>query len=142
MKIFNVNKGSRLAQIIDKVHDLQHFQTLVNDYLPSPLDQHCQVANYQQGCLSLAVDSASWATQLRFLLPDLQAKLQSTQALRNLKRLDYLVLPQEQAPERQTLKTVPLSAVSRDILGQLAKSVSHAGLKRSLKTLTSHREET
>lgn len=42
-------------------------------HLGSPLNSHCWVANFQNGRMVIYVDSASWATQLRFRIPSLLA---------------------------------------------------------------------
>jgi len=39
--------------------------------LPSPLNQHCYVANVRAHTLVIHTDSALWATQLRLRVPEL-----------------------------------------------------------------------
>ncbi len=56
------------------IDDLNHTFTTVLD---NELIPHCRVGYYDLGVLTLFTDSATWATRLRYAVPDLTSKLRA-----------------------------------------------------------------
>ncbi|MDF7670546.1 DciA family protein [Orbaceae bacterium ESL0721] len=60
-----------LSQIHKQTIALAKLTRMVKTLLPSPLNEHCRVANYRQGLLILEVSSASWLSRLKYEQSDL-----------------------------------------------------------------------
>jgi hypothetical protein len=74
-------------------YDANHRQTKLlrrEDELPL-LDQHCCIAKYSKGVLVLAVDNASWATQVRYHTPDIIEALKILPEFNKLKTIQCFV---------------------------------------------------
>jgi hypothetical protein len=59
----------------------ERFQKELEVSLPTPLNQHCRIANVREKTIVIHADSSLWATRLRFLSPDLIRKWQQDTAL-------------------------------------------------------------
>ncbi len=79
------NDGKVLQAILARVAELKQLNTLFAEHLEPVLAKHCQVVNIDQGCLIVIVDNGSWATQLRFQIPNVLSKLRNHAHLQNLK---------------------------------------------------------
>lgn len=66
---------SQLGKIVEKTEHIQKLTAILHSYLEEPLKSYCQAANFQDGCLTISTESAVWATQLRYLTPDLLKQL-------------------------------------------------------------------
>ena len=54
---------------------LQALSKAVHSLLPPKLAAQCQVSHFSKGCLLLTTDQPTWASQLRYLIPELRDKL-------------------------------------------------------------------
>jgi hypothetical protein len=85
-------KDTPLGQIIQRA---QHIHTLQNDLkleLGSEFSGHFWVGSYENGFLTLLVDSASLATKLRFSIPDIRENLRKQNAWFGLKSINVKIL--------------------------------------------------
>ena len=62
------NDGKTLQNLFQKVALLSEFNHIFAQYVEPTIVAHCKVANLQNNCLIVIVDSGNWATQLRFLI--------------------------------------------------------------------------
>lgn len=60
----------RLSQVLSKVQTLHSLDQLLPNILPLELITQCRVINKDNTTLVLEVDSASWATRLRYAEPE------------------------------------------------------------------------
>ena len=81
------NDGKTLKGLFQKVDQLREFNRIFAQYAEPGIVAHCKIANLQNNCLIVIVDSGSWATQLRFLIPDLLAKMRQHVCLAGLKSI-------------------------------------------------------
>jgi len=58
---------THLAKLFQYTRELKYLNRCVQSWLPSPLNQHVSVANVKTGVLFLLVDSAAWASKVRFM---------------------------------------------------------------------------
>jgi hypothetical protein len=70
----------------------------VRDLLGPAARTHCVAARAQQGVLTVTADSPSWATRLRYRVPELLADLPDL----GLAQARVLARPQEREPQRQS----------------------------------------
>ncbi len=68
-------ESGSLARLHRRSEALLSLDRRLRDLLPHPLSEHCRVANVRGGLLVVHVDSAAWATQLRFLASQLAPAL-------------------------------------------------------------------
>ncbi len=74
---------------------LKKIADIVIPQLPSELQLHVKIADYQNTTLFLELKSAAFATQLRFLLPALLQKLCLRPPLQRLREIKYYVQPRQ-----------------------------------------------
>lgn len=95
-----------ILEIIEKSQGLQKLQAhslalqkiaeTVIPCLPSELQSHIKVADYQHTILYLELKSAAFATPLRFLLPSLLQTLCLKPGLHRLREIKYYVQPRQE----------------------------------------------
>lgn len=96
----------------------------VRQHLPKPLQLHCQVANYRDGILIVQTDNAAWATQLRYILPEVQTRLQTYPEFKALNSIRYFVRPAKNAAEKALTNPITLSAENAQILSAAAEHIA------------------
>jgi hypothetical protein len=106
--------------------------TRVRDLLAPGARPHCLQATIKDGALTVTVDSAAWATRLRYLAPDLVQGLGTTGVIAAKIR----ARPVDRQPIRQTAQRVPrLTAAVVEHLITAADHVSDAGIAEVLRRL-------
>ncbi len=85
------NSKSRLGWIMHKAQRIQQLNNLLFDMLDSPLNMHCQALNIEESKITIAADSAAWATQLRFQQRDLLNRLKFHNTWRFVQQIDIKV---------------------------------------------------
>lgn len=69
--------NSKLSQICMRAIQLEELSTIVLKFLPQAVSAHCQVSSFRSGILVLITSSPLWATQLRYLAPELRERLRT-----------------------------------------------------------------
>lgn len=88
-----VNNNSSLNNIFKKLSELESLQQLWQTYVPANLRAYTKVANYRDDCLVIAAASAAWATELRFILPQMLQTLRTAGKLYQLRSITFYVDP-------------------------------------------------
>ena len=86
---------NELADLINKVNQLQELNQHLQNILDPKLAKHCQVANFDKSTLVLVVDNSNWATRIRYMIPDLIAQLKQISAFHTLKTIQCIISPDE-----------------------------------------------
>lgn len=73
-----------LQGLMSRLDELQRLNTLLGEHLEVEIAKHCQVVKFEKNCLFVIVDNGSWATQLRFQIPELMTKLRQIPKMENL----------------------------------------------------------
>lgn len=115
--------NSLLEGYFHAVKRLTTLNKLLKKQLPILLQSHCQVANYQAGCLSIQTDNAAWATQLRYILPDIQKKLETLPEFKDLKTISYFIAPAENLATQQPIHELKISSDSAQIIKDAAEYI-------------------
>lgn len=79
MKLFGqlmISNSEILSHLSAHNNTLQKLNNKFQEYLPTPLNQHCQVANFREKTLVIHTESSLWATRLRYITPTLIGKWQ------------------------------------------------------------------
>lgn len=128
-----------LAPLLAHAATLQRLNRLVHQWLPPPLSDHCRVANYKGGILTIHVGSSAWATKLRYLLPSLREKLAQQQELRNITEVRLRTIAEPAAPRREQ-RRVRMPKEAAVLLNSLADRISSRDLAASLRRLARNAE--
>lgn len=75
MRPINRCFNKQLVDICQRSIELEELSKHVAQMLPADLAQACSVGSFNKGCLILTTNNATWASQLRYLLPELRDKL-------------------------------------------------------------------
>lgn len=84
MRLISKCLNTKLTQICMQAIKLEEISALVSHYLPVELQAHCQVGSFRAGILNLVTSDPVWATQLRYILPELRERLRSEAKLYQL----------------------------------------------------------
>jgi hypothetical protein len=124
---------------------LHHCQTLLylNQLLPltlsAPLQPHCYVANIRAQTLVIQVDSALWATRLRYEIPRCLKHWQTLFPAQQIEKIEIQVRPLTSTPNSSAPYPKPiLSKKAATSLREVANTVTHPKLKGVLLRLATH----
>ncbi len=87
------SKSSQLNNLFKKLTELESLQQLWQVHVPDNLRAYTKVANYRDDCLVIAVASAAWATELRFISPQMLQSLRVDGKLYQLRSISFYVDP-------------------------------------------------
>lgn len=123
------------TQLIDlclQAIKLDELNSKIKTALKAPLSDNCQVAAFNKGCLVLSVTNAAWATDLRYLIPELRDKLRKS-GLYQLVSIKIVLTGKalQQAPN-PPLRKVNLSEKARDNIRNAGTLCTYQPLKEAL----------
>jgi len=132
--IRSINKclNVQLLDICQRAIQLDELNEKIKTFLPLPLSDYCQVANFNQGCLLISVKNAAWATELRYLLPELRDKLRAA-GLYRLTSIKIALADCEALPSQENVANNPvLSAAARANILTTSELCSYQPLREAL----------
>ena len=83
--------NQQLTSLYAKAEKLLWLNQRVLNHLPSHLAPHCKVANFEQGTLTLVVNTQVFATEMRYRLPELRSNLRKNEKLYELITIKLIV---------------------------------------------------
>jgi hypothetical protein len=86
------NQGA-LAPLLEKVNKLQQLNASFLPLIEPGLKSHCQVVNYTEHHLVMAVPNGALATQLHFMIPTLLVRCKQDPHLRHIQTIQCKVQP-------------------------------------------------
>lgn len=129
----------QLADICQKALQLKSLQQQVIPLLPERLQAFCQVGSFYKGCLVITTSDAAWASQLRFLMPELRDRLRR-KGLYQLSSIKIALIEQVESMEsRKSRAPSALSASTRQQILSQCEQISYQPLKNALKKLAKDR---
>ena len=75
MRSINRCLNKQLSDLCQRSMQLEELSAKIIKLLPNMLAMECQVGSFNKGCLVLTTTSATWASQLRYSIPELRDKL-------------------------------------------------------------------
>ena len=87
-----LSQGALLSKIKERTVALSQLTKVIDELLPTPLNQQYRVANYRQGVLILEVSSASWLTRLKYEQSNLLSGIRQ-KILPSLSSIQYKINP-------------------------------------------------
>ncbi len=123
----------KLIDICQSVVQLEALNGILAHYLPTHFQQHCRIGSFSRGTLNLVTSDSGWATQLRYLLPEIRDKLRKEAGLFQLVSIKITL---DTKPVLQT-KTKPkcktrISEKSRQIILDTSLQCQHLPLQEAL----------
>ena len=132
-----IDNSNSLKNIVIKSKHLIKLNRLLLESMPKNIGSHCKLANLNKGILNIHVDSANWATQLRYYIPELMTTLRKHEEFSNLVSIKHHVRPSVNAQKKKIAKVKPLSTESRVSLQKTADALNHPELAEALNRFAS-----
>ena len=88
-----LSKSTVLQNLLNKTNELQYLSKIFAICLEEKLAKHCRIAkmDLENKTLHVAVDNPTWATKLRYVLPDVLKNLRTQPEFKNIKSIKYSV---------------------------------------------------
>ncbi|MDF2940091.1 MAG: hypothetical protein K0R66_733 [Gammaproteobacteria bacterium] len=130
-----------LGKLLQVVNKIQSLNELVKKDLPANLRKHVRVLNLSQGKLVLEVENSSWATKLRFALPELLSSLRKVPELAGLRTIEHQIATKQHkspASKKPEPSNFQLSEQAIESLKSCIEASSDDTLKKALKKFMAH----
>jgi len=130
----------QLRAICQKSVQLDEINAKVKEYLPESLADYCLVGSFNKGCLLITTTNASWATKLRYALPELRDNLRKNAGFYQLMSIKVTLLEtQYQQPLVKPKSPSSLSTSSRNAIRAASELCTYIPLKEALNQLAEDR---
>lgn len=136
--ILQQDPQSILGFLQKKVYELKNLNQRWRAEVPSPLSAYSRVANFRDQCLIIEIDSAAWATRLRYLLPDISKKLKHYPELHTLKHIEWYIQPPSHTSIAKEKPSLSLTASNARLLYVTAKHTTIKALQEALLRVAQH----
>lgn len=133
-KILNHN-SDLITRLMARARQLRRLENALMPVLQGELAHHVRLAGYQQGILTLLVDSPAWASQLRFSKPNLLKKLKNSDKFSEIADIIVKVAPIDQSHDSVSHTIRVRSKQAKESLLSTADAVNNDALKDALKRL-------
>lgn len=128
-----------LSSIIHKAQQLNSLTKILHQFLESDCTPYCRVANYANEILVIEINNATWATQIRYRIPELLGKLKQMEPLHDLKKIEWYIQPVvSSVPDNK--QSLSLTKENQVLLQETAESIPTKSLKSALLRLANNRE--
>lgn len=134
-----VARFGHLKQLTAQAARLDKLDRLLKAGLPPSLQDHTRLAAIRDGCLVLHVDSAAWATQLRYRTPEILAQLPAEPEFDEVRSIRIRTRPAEHRDATHTAPARPLSQASVDAVLAQADCTDDERLREALLRLARRR---
>lgn len=84
--------NKQLSDLCQRSLQLEELSSKVAALLPMELAKVCTVGSFNKGCLILTTTDAVWASQLRYMLPELRDKLRKEAGMYQLSSIKMSVI--------------------------------------------------
>lgn len=126
-----------LQRLMARAQATDHLQQLLNQFLQPAAREHCHIATYQAGILSLIVTDGNWATRLRYQQKRLLKQLQGLTEFSDVVRLQFKVRPPMHA-EKAPTRSIKLSEHAGQTIQASADATQDPVLREALQRLAQH----
>jgi len=135
---FLSGSSDNLHRLAAHCSQLQHLTRIVREFLPSPLNQHCQVANIRDQHLVLHADSSAWATMLHYQAPALLEHLKKQPGLEHICNIRTKTSQHSQRNSDIKPSHSKLPVNTAALIKSLAESMTNPALKKAMQRLVRH----
>lgn len=130
-----------LAILVTRSRQLQRWTGIFRSYLDAELAAHCYVSGIDAENLTIFVDSAAWATRLRFQIPQLLPKLRhANPVFVDVQNIRVKILSQQSIEQSPSLgQTGPtMNMDNAKSINSLSNSIDDPELQLALQRLAKH----
>lgn len=127
---------SELATLVTRTRKLQALTLTFRQVLDPELASHCYVGNIENDCLTVLVDSAAWASKLRFSSHSILHNLnQLNHMLSRINKLEVKIVNQRIEQPAPAYQKPQMNQENAKGLITLAESIDDNGLQAALTRL-------
>lgn len=128
-----LGRNPQLQRLLRQARTLQRMQTALEKHLSPELAEHCQVAAFSDGVLTLYTRSPAWAAKLRFLTADLLSSLRDDTTFAPLVTIRVKARPPAEHPAPiAPPRLAGLSPATSALLRQVADNTEDTELRQAL----------
>jgi|SRR5690554_425483 len=135
-----LQNSASLQRLVTRAKAVEHLQRLLNQFLQPAAHEHCYLANYHAGILTLIVTDGQWATRLRYQQKRLLKQLQTLPEFNGVSRIQLKVRPPLQT-EKLKLRTIMLSEQAGQTIQASAEATQDPRLRKALERLAKHAQK-
>lgn len=135
-----LREAKPLKALLGHAQRLGHLQRLLESQLQPAAREHCHVAKWREGQLTLVVTDGHWATRLRYQQKRLQRQLQLFEEFANLTRIQFRVQP-PLVQRRASGHSMDLSTDAAQTIQSTADGISDPALRAALERLAAHAKD-
>jgi len=137
MRRINQCFNTRLLELCKRTMQLEDLNTKLHALLPNTLKDHCHVGSFNGGCLVIITNSATWASQVRYLVPELRDQFRINAGIYQLTSIKVAVaLIDTNIPSRKT-SSASISTKARADIIKAGEDCRYEPLKEALLQLGS-----
>lgn len=126
-----LGQSGPLHRLYDQARILKGLQQIIENCLPPAMVSHVKISSYRNNNLHLIIDSAHWATRLRYIEQDMLKKLKSVDEFQHLNRIRYSVRPSYTPPSHYRTAQ-PISIENAKHIASVAKYIEDEHLRKAL----------
>lgn len=132
-----LRQQEKAQDILQQARKLRAITAVLSEQLPEYIRAHCQAGYLDEKYLVLIVDNSAWATQLRYLVPQLKKQLIQNGLLNEQQAVRIKVVHEVSSKRLSTLPPpLPLSRNNAALLRNTADSMADDELKSALLKLS------
>lgn len=135
MRRINHCINNKLQSICQRAMQLEEINNLLQHYLPSDLKEHCYAGSFNRGHLILVATDPTWATQVRYSVPELRDKLRVEAKLYQLTSIAVSVQCNMEKSVSSKKKLPAISDKAKREIRMAADRCRHFELKNALYNL-------
>ncbi len=131
-----VEANDDLAILVTRTRQLSHLTHILRQQLEPDLAAHCYIGNLDRENLVILVDSAAWASKLRFHSQTLLAQLQAAhQSFASIEMIRVKILSQSVSAPEPVYQKPQMNKENAKGLNTLAESIQDEALQSALARL-------
>lgn len=132
-----LQNSTALRRLVERAQALDRLQSLLNQCLQPAAREHCRLATYQAGSLTLIVTDGHWATRLRYQQKRLLKQLQNLPEFHDVTRIHFKVRPPIQTAQPPA-RSIELSEQAGQAIQSSAEGTRDPVLREALERLAQH----
>lgn len=136
-----LQNSTSLQRLVARAQATDQLQNLLNQFLQPAVREHCHLASFAAGTLTLIVTDGNWATRLRYQQKRLLKQLQDLPEFSQVSRIQFKVRPPLQ-PAKPQARTIELSEQAGQSIQASAEATSDPVLRAALQRLAKQAKKT
>ncbi len=136
-----LQSSTSLQRLVARAQATDQLQNLLNQFLQPAVREHCHLASFAAGTLTLIVTDGNWATRLRYQQKRLLKQLQNLPEFSQVSRIQFKVRPPLQ-PAKPQARTIELSEQAGQSIQASAEATSDPVLRAALQRLAKQAKKT